>query len=217
MSTIVAEKTTKNILSEQTSGAGSSTQEFWIEQDDLVVSLGVASISGTLTLAVYTVDITGQDKQVLSFGPISAPTGSLIIKRATSVLSKCRIEAIYTDAVDYRVTVRSVGAAGDVSGIADGIEEALHVSNPTVFNLSLPVADTEGSYTLPAGTKKFSVFARERSRVQLSYTSGQSGTTFMTIKPGFEYVRSEIEAAASITIYCQSSKNGEVVEIESWS
>jgi len=82
----------------------------------------------------------------------------------------------------------------------------------TIANVSAPTANTEVSYALPANTKSFRIRARGRSRIQLAYNSGESGTTYITIMPGNTYINNQ--KYTSQTLYFQCSKGSETVEIQ---
>lgn len=89
------------------------------------------------------------------------------------------------------------------------------VTTPVIANVTASVADTEYSYALPSGTTKFLLRSRSNSKLQLTYTAGQTATTFITVY-GF-YEVSNLDSALSFTIYFEASQNGTVVEIVSWS
>lgn len=89
-------------------------------------------------------------------------------------------------------------------------------SYPTIANTTMTVANTEYSYAVPANTKK--VLIKERSgssAVKLAYTSGQSGTTYITIPAGSTKY---LEGAwlTGITLYFQCADAGKVIETEIW-
>lgn len=81
----------------------------------------------------------------------------------------------------------------------------------TIFNVPAAVAGTEYSQALPANTKSFIIRSRNKSSLQLAYTSGASGTTYLTIPPGASYEDSNLYTAQ--TIYFQASKSAETIEI----
>lgn len=88
--------------------------------------------------------------------------------------------------------------------------------DPQIFNLSVPLADTEVSQALPSSTKRFLVRARGKSRVQFSFNSGDSGSNFITISPGAVYSEDNLRLT-SLTLYLQTSLANEVVEVLTWS
>lgn len=98
-------------------------------------------------------------------------------------------------------------------GKLDTIAAGLGTSNTTTTtdNISVPLANTEQSYTLPANTKKFIIRARGNSRIQLAYSVGLSGTTFRTVDPGSDFT--DTNFYTNQTIYFQLSKAGDVVEL----
>lgn len=108
-------------------------------------------------------------------------------RRVTDVIAHDKLDAI-------------VGALG---GSVD--------TDVTIFNVSAPTANTEVSQALPAGTKRFILRARNRSQLQISYTSGQTGSLYMTIRPGAVFEDQNFYSTQ--TIYFQCSEPGETVEI----
>jgi hypothetical protein len=86
---------------------------------------------------------------------------------------------------------------------------------PNVLNKTLTLANTEYSQALPAGTRRFTLQARTSHLVQLCYTNGASGTTFISVKAGSSYSEEHIDSGA--TLYMQSANAGTVVEIIAWS
>ena len=98
----------------------------------------------------------------------------------------------------------------------NGTRENLGAKSPTIFNVSLSLADTEFMQTLPDNTRAFSIKPRQMDRtIQLAYISGESSTKFITVPPGGFW--KDILALASKTIFIQSSIAGTVAEIEAWS
>lgn len=106
--------------------------------------------------------------------------------------------------------------------ISDGIDlikgifptDALAV--PTIVNSTITLADTEYSYVIPSGAREFSLRVRNDSILKIAYTSGQSGTNYVTVYPGMTYRRDKLRRSSSLTIYYRSSKSGEVLELEYW-
>jgi hypothetical protein len=112
------------------------------------------------------------------------------------------------------MAVFSPSGPGSVS-VSGGI--GTKISTPNLANEIAVAANTEYSYSFPAQTKYFRLKARDNSKLQLSYISGDSSILFLTLFPGFEYESPPFEVDSSITVYFQSNKAGTVVEIESWS
>jgi hypothetical protein len=89
------------------------------------------------------------------------------------------------------------------------------VATPKIENFITVLANTEYSYTFPANTKRFSLNARGNAKIQLSYVAGQSNIKFKTVFAGNLYEESSL-TVATLTIYFQTNKNGEILEILSW-
>jgi hypothetical protein len=86
---------------------------------------------------------------------------------------------------------------------------------PTIYNLTLTSANTEYSQSIPEYTSKIMIKCRTSSAIKLSYTSGESGSLYMTIPSGQTYWDDNIGTAS--TIYLQSTSAGVVAEILCWS
>jgi hypothetical protein len=94
--------------------------------------------------------------------------------------------------------------------------EIIGSSNPTIANVSIPLANTEVSYTLPANTKKFYIKLRDASAVlKLAYVMGDSGITYLTIPRSNWYGESEL-SVTGLTLYLQSSSPSQVAEVIIW-
>lgn len=84
---------------------------------------------------------------------------------------------------------------------------------PGIVNIQANNANTEYSYTLPSDTKKFLIQAR-LGKLRLAFNSGGSNTTYITINYGCSYIVENIKTSA--TLYFQSNKANDVVEINTW-
>lgn len=84
-------------------------------------------------------------------------------------------------------------------------------TTPIIFNVALGPVDTEQSQVLPANTKKFTVKTRNNSALKLSYSSGQSGITYIDLKKNAVFTDNNLYATQ--TIYFQSPNTSDVVEI----
>lgn len=84
---------------------------------------------------------------------------------------------------------------------------------PTVQTLLLVSADTEYSAVLPAGTKYFSFQNRDDGLLKYRSTSGGP---YWTVFPGQPHPIYNIKGTATITLYLESPKSGQTVEILSW-
>lgn len=84
-----------------------------------------------------------------------------------------------------------------------------------VENMTIAAANVEQSHTFPAGTVKFLLKPRGSGKIKLAHTSGNSGTSYLTIHPGSVYSSPEFRPDA-YTIYFQSPVAGLEIEAESW-
>lgn len=105
----------------------------------------------------------------------------------------------------------SSGGSSPVAGSAssEAVVPSLHVA-------TIASVDTEQSYSLPAGTKWFSIINQNVPVLKVAYTMGQSGTTYREIPRGCSTVHPRLDSSATVTIYYQASTIGGRIEIESW-
>ena len=88
---------------------------------------------------------------------------------------------------------------------------------PNIVNLTLGVAGTESSTVLPVNTVKFTITERNSEKLQFSFTSGQSGTNYITVKRGVTREEKDLEFTSAQTLYVQApSKDNAEVEILYW-
>lgn len=89
--------------------------------------------------------------------------------------------------------------------------------NPTTYNIAVPDANTEQSFTFPIKTKRFSMRIRGgEAKIQISYVSGESGTIYFTNEMGNIYNSGDIDPVDPLTVYFQCSKDNKIIEIQSW-
>lgn len=90
------------------------------------------------------------------------------------------------------------------------------LSSPVVLNFNLTLADTEYTVAIPQSAKRFRLQARGQTTLKISEVSGQSGTTYFTVRPFCTYGIDSIKASSTINLYVQSTKPGQVLELEYW-
>lgn len=160
------------------------------------------------------VDLDYQDDSVSIGDPVT--NGILTIYPNGSIDANVEVDAADGDNIaiqdadgdqldinpDGSINVNVAGAAG--------------VTTPVITNIAVPTANTEQSYAFPSDTKKFIMRARGNARLQIAYIALQSGTNYITVAPGNVYEEIDLNIT-STTIYFQSSKSSETVEILSWS
>lgn len=89
-------------------------------------------------------------------------------------------------------------------------------TTPTIYNVSVPTANTEVSQALPANTKKFTLRNRTNAECKVAFVATESGTNYVTIKRGAVLSEDNLNLAA-ITLYFQCTAAGQTVEILAWS
>lgn len=76
-------------------------------------------------------------------------------------------------------------------------------------------ADTEYSYTFPAGTRAFRIKLRAlNALLKVAFTSGASGSTYITVPYG-DYLEMHAKVGGA-TIYFQSPTASQTAEIKTW-
>jgi len=99
-----------------------------------------------------------------------------------------------------------------------GAQRTNVVTTATISNFTTSATpNTETSFSFPAKTKRFSLKNRGNGLLKISYTSGQSGSTYWTIEPACTYEETEINVNTQVTIYLQSPIANQTLEVISWS
>ena len=101
-------------------------------------------------------------------------------------------------------------AVGGYGNIAARVSVQGANTTATIFNVVVGTASTEFSQALPASTKEFMLKSRGNAEIQLSYTTGETATKYITISRGAVY--NDKQFYTSQTIYFELDKTG-VVEI----
>lgn len=99
-------------------------------------------------------------------------------------------------------------------GLVRPLAQLQSASSPTIYNVSVTLANTEYSQALSANTKAFTIKVRGTGSIKLAFTSGQSGTNYLTIHGGSTYSAGSIDYSGSL--YFQSPKAAQLVEIVAW-
>ena len=156
---------------------------------------GRLRVDSTLTLDASTLEIA-----------ISHEDDSIRIGDGTSLVTTTTVGS----KVALDVALTGSGAPVEVVVVGNGIG-----SDPTVANLNTPIANTEYSFVFPTETKKIRIKARNNSLLKYTTIMGQSGTTFISVKPGNVEVIENININTPLTLYFQSTAP-EVIEFLYW-
>lgn len=87
--------------------------------------------------------------------------------------------------------------------------------SPEIFNVSIPLANTEVEQALGSNIQGFTVRCRGEAEMKLAFTTGESGTKFITIPKGCSFSESDINFSGSV--FLQTNKPGQTVEVLAWS
>lgn len=94
--------------------------------------------------------------------------------------------------------------------------DVISSGTPQIAILAMPTAATEYSIALPAGCRQFQIKLRSSAVLKLSYTSGQSGISYITVPRHCFYAESDLKLDGSVTIYVQSSTALQELEVVAW-
>jgi hypothetical protein len=86
----------------------------------------------------------------------------------------------------------------------------------TIYNLSMPLANTEYSQVLNNGTKKLTISIQSGyPAVRVSYVPGGTNTDYVIVKPGCSYSNDGLDLNG-VTVYLQTNKPAMIAAIEEW-
>lgn len=89
------------------------------------------------------------------------------------------------------------------------------ITTPTIYNVSVTLANTEYSQALPADTRNFMIKCREFGvTLNLAFVAGQSSTNYIQFT-GSNFVMEDSELNG-ITLYFQADTAGVTAEILVW-
>lgn len=88
-------------------------------------------------------------------------------------------------------------------------------TSPEIYNVAMPLADTEYSQLLNDATKKIQIKMRIRARARFAFVSGDTTVKWITIEPGAVYFDENLDLDG-VTIYLQSNIAGQTAEILEW-
>ena len=88
--------------------------------------------------------------------------------------------------------------------------------NPFVLNVPLLLANTEYPISLPKACKRFVLRMRNSSKFFLAFQVGETLTNFITAWPGSIYSEGDLSLAAPLSIYINSTKASETMEVIYW-
>lgn len=87
--------------------------------------------------------------------------------------------------------------------------------DPEIYNLSMPLANTEYSQAISDGTKRIMIRMRVKSVSRLAFVSGDTSVKYFTLQPSSVYSDENLDLS-NVTIYLQSNVAGQLAEILEW-
>jgi hypothetical protein len=89
-------------------------------------------------------------------------------------------------------------------------------TTPTIFNVTVALANQEMSQSLPVNTKKFFIKVRNAtSSLKFAFSAGATSTDYISLNRGFSYSSDNVLLASTI-LYFQTDVPAQVVEILAW-
>lgn len=89
-------------------------------------------------------------------------------------------------------------------------------STPKVYNLPMPTASTEYTFTMPDMVKKFTLKNRFNAPMQFCFTQNESNTNFILLPPGVSWTEEGV-FTINVKIYIQAPKANQTLEVLTWS
>ena len=94
---------------------------------------------------------------------------------------------------------------------------------PSVFNVTMTLADTEYSQELPYHCKKFTIKTRDLSEFRLAFVTGKVATPtapWITVNSNMWWwedgINNEFPTGSLITLYFASDSAGKIIELLAW-
>lgn len=183
-------------INETTAAAGTTSKEHSLLSDTALVTLWCQAVSGTLTLTIYNLTDTGKEVSAITFPVVSAPTTTLLIRRAAITTQRIRVEATYTGAATYEVYVRAVNA-----GLVD-----TRIVGATSLRMSSHTVTGSVGVLIPSSlTDRSGLVIKNWSTTSTIYLGAQTGEATPT--DGFPLAPKDglaLDIAAGVTIYAVS-------------
>lgn len=88
-------------------------------------------------------------------------------------------------------------------------------TTPQIYNLSMPLANTEYQQAITNGAVKITLRTRLGAALKISFTATESGVKYITVPPGATYEINTIRTN-NLTLYVQSTVANNVLEIVEW-
>ena len=98
----------------------------------------------------------------------------------------------------------------------EDIADEFLASVPKIYNVPAAVAGTEYSQALSAGTRKIMFKTKSTgAKIKFSFVAGESGTKFISVGKNTSHEVDDLNLT-SITLYFQTNKNNQTLQIMEW-
>lgn len=168
--------------------------------------------------------VSGIDGGGLKRGILTDTTGAVQVARLPIALGAA-LDANYQVLVGGSVTTTApTYTTGQINPLSLDTTGAVRVNvttfasdstTPVIYNVTCTNANTEYSQALPTNCRRFLIQLRTTKDLKVSFTSGQSGTTYVSVLAGGQYYEDTVNLTAK-TLYFQSPTAGVVAEILAW-
>lgn len=189
------------------------------------ITTATITFEGTIDSSNW-VAVLAANMQTGATGTTATADGLYVVSVSGLQQLRCRISS-YTAG-----TITATGLGLEQGGISFADIEAtiaagsasigtvvpLRASTPTLYNVTLTLADTEYSQALPANCKVLGFQCRTSFNVRLAFVTGKVAAPtapYLTLKADSTYFMDTCDLASG-TLYLASSEAGVVVEIEAW-
>ena len=101
------------------------------------------------------------------------------------------------------------------SSLIAGAVTIVGSSTHKIYNVPCATASTEYSQALSSGVVQLFLRSRHGGKIQMSFVAGETGSKFITVPAGSGWNAMGLSLVGK-TLYFQSDKNSDVIEIEEW-
>lgn len=148
-----------------------------------------------------------QDDLIDTIGEVQAsPTQYTLLDRLKSIFSS--IGEVQESPTQYTLLDRLKSLMGYVAP----------ATTPTVYNVTLTLADTEYSQALPTGTKKVAIHLQDQAAFRIAFETGKVATPtapVLSYPAGCEYFIERLSLTGA-TLYIASPAAAKTAEVEVW-
>jgi len=158
-----------------------------------VGSVTILASPGSYTIPPQDYLLWAQSSDIIAFLNDASPTPSITVTDGSFDLN-------VSDGVD----------------LIKGIHPRLNIQDPLINAVSVPTANTEVSFALPAFTRLLMIQARTTGLIKVGFEAASTdGLNYLTLFPGM-YAQWSLNVESPLTLYFQSPSASQIVEINHW-